>query len=79
MLHRNYIGGEWVESTTTNRNINSSNLDDVVGEYPLADATAGVDYHTPFGDRKGFSFRPREQGDYAREFYTTVKVAYTLG
>ncbi len=40
--------------------------------------TAGVDYHTPFGGRKGSSYGPREQGAYAREFYTTVKTAYTL-
>ncbi|ARP93368.1 aldehyde dehydrogenase family protein [Bordetella genomosp. 13] len=40
--------------------------------------TAGVDYHVPFGGRKGSSFGPREQGAYAREFYTTVKTAYTL-
>lgn len=38
--------------------------------------TAGVDFHTPFGGRKGSSFGPREQGTYAREFYTTVKTAY---
>jgi len=40
--------------------------------------TAGVDYHVPFGGRKGSSFGPREQGSYASEFYTTVKTAYTL-
>jgi alpha-ketoglutaric semialdehyde dehydrogenase len=39
--------------------------------------TAGVDYHVPFGGRKGSSFGPREQGRYAAEFYTTVKTAYT--
>jgi aldehyde dehydrogenase (NAD+) len=39
-------------------------------------ATAGVDYHVPFGGRKGSSYGPREQGSYAREFYTTVKTAY---
>jgi aldehyde dehydrogenase (NAD+) len=38
--------------------------------------TAGVDYHVPFGGRKGSSYGPREQGAYAREFYTTVKTAY---
>ena len=41
--------------------------------------TAGVDYHVPFGGRKGSSYGPREQGSYAREFYTAVKVAYTRG
>ena len=39
--------------------------------------TAGVDYHVPFGGRKGSSYGPREQGKYAAEFYTTVKTAYT--
>ena len=38
--------------------------------------TAGVDYHVPFGGRKGSSYGPREQGAYAREFYTTVKTSY---
>ncbi|MFL6566558.1 MAG: aldehyde dehydrogenase family protein [Burkholderiales bacterium] len=38
--------------------------------------TAGVDYHVPFGGRKGSSYGPREQGRYAVEFYTTVKTAY---
>jgi len=40
--------------------------------------TAGVDYHVPFGGRKGSSYGPREQGRYAAEFYTTVKTTYTL-
>jgi aldehyde dehydrogenase (NAD+) len=40
--------------------------------------TAGVDYHVPFGGRKGSNYGPREQGRYAVEFYTTVKTAYTL-
>ena len=38
--------------------------------------TAGVDYHVPFGGRKGSSYGSREQGRYAAEFYTTVKTAY---
>ncbi len=38
--------------------------------------TAGVDFHVPFGGRKGSSYGPREQGRYAAEFYTTVKTAY---
>lgn len=41
--------------------------------------TAGVDYHVPFGGRKGSSFGSREQGRYAAEFFTTVKTAYTFG
>ena len=40
--------------------------------------TAGVDFHVPFGGRKGSSHGSREQGRYAAEFYTTVKTAYTL-
>ncbi len=38
--------------------------------------TAGTDYHVPFGGRKESSFGPREQGSYAREFYTIVKTTY---
>ena len=38
--------------------------------------TAGTDYHVPFGGRKHSSFGPREQGQYAREFYTIVKTIY---
>lgn len=38
--------------------------------------TAGVDYHVPFGGRKGSSYGSREQGRYAAEFYTTVKTVY---
>lgn len=40
--------------------------------------TAGVDYHVAFGGRKASSYGPREQGSYAREFYTIVKTSYTL-
>jgi acyl-CoA reductase-like NAD-dependent aldehyde dehydrogenase len=40
--------------------------------------TAGVDYHVPFGGRKGSSYGPREQGRYAAEFYTQVKTAYVM-
>jgi len=38
--------------------------------------TAGVDYHVPFGGRKGSSHGSREQGRYAQEFFTTVKTTY---
>ncbi len=38
--------------------------------------TAGTDYHVPFGGRGQSSYGAREQGTYAREFYTTVKTAY---
>ena len=40
--------------------------------------TAGLDYHVPFGGRKGSSYGPREQGSYAREFFTSVKTSYVL-
>jgi aldehyde dehydrogenase (NAD+) len=38
--------------------------------------TAGTDYHVPFGGRGDSSYGSREQGQYAVEFYTTVKTAY---
>lgn len=38
--------------------------------------TAGTDYHVPFGGRGDSSYGPREQGSYAKEFYTVVKTAY---
>ena len=38
--------------------------------------TAGLDYHVPFGGRKKSSYGLREQGTYAKEFYTIVKTAY---
>lgn len=38
--------------------------------------TAGTDYHVPFGGRGQSSYGPREQGQYAREFYTQVKTSY---
>jgi aldehyde dehydrogenase (NAD+) len=38
--------------------------------------TAGIDYHVPFGGRKDSSYGTREQGTYAKEFYTNVKTTY---
>jgi len=38
--------------------------------------TAGVDYHVPFGGRRASSCGPREQGSYARDFFTVVKTSY---
>src|SRR4029453_299711 len=38
--------------------------------------TAGLDYHVPFGGRKKSSYGPREQGAYAKDFYTIVKTSY---
>ena len=37
-MKQNYIGGEWVGGAGVSRNINPSNLDDVIGEYAAADA-----------------------------------------
>ncbi|MGF6768081.1 acyl-CoA reductase-like NAD-dependent aldehyde dehydrogenase [Paraburkholderia sp. GAS199] len=39
-------------------------------------ATAGLDYHVPFGGRNGSSYGPREQGKMAVDFYTISKTAY---
>jgi len=39
--------------------------------------TGGMDYHVPFGGLKGSSYGPREQGQAARDFYTTTRTAYT--
>ncbi|MBP0631158.1 MULTISPECIES: aldehyde dehydrogenase family protein [unclassified Cupriavidus] len=36
-MHRNYIGGEWVESHNARRNENPSDLDDVIGDFAQAD------------------------------------------
>ncbi len=38
--------------------------------------TAGLDYHVPFGGRKASSFGPREQGTYAKDFYSQLKTSY---
>jgi len=38
--------------------------------------TAGVDFHVPFGGTKGSSYGSREQGPYAKEFFTTVRTTY---
>jgi len=40
-------------------------------------ATAGVDYHVPFGGTKKSSYGPREQGFAAVEFYTHIKTSYS--
>jgi aldehyde dehydrogenase (NAD+) len=40
-------------------------------------ATAGVDYHVPFGGIRKSSYGPREQGFAALEFYTQIKTAYS--
>ena len=42
-------------------------------------ATAGVDYHVPFGGPKKSSYGSREQGFAAVEFYTQIKTSYSAG
>jgi alpha-ketoglutaric semialdehyde dehydrogenase len=39
-------------------------------------ATAGTDYHVPFGGVRASSYGPREQGRAAVEFYTQTKTSY---
>jgi len=39
-------------------------------------ATAGVDYHSPFGGMRASSYGHREQGYAAIDFYTHIKTAY---
>ena len=41
--------------------------------------TAGTDYHVPFGGRGDSSYGPREQGQYAIEFFTSIKTAFAAG
>ena len=37
-LHRNYVGGDWVEGTAVAADVNPSDLSDVIGEYAMGDA-----------------------------------------
>ncbi len=37
-LHRNYVGGEWVEGASVAGDVNPSDLSDVIGEYAMGDA-----------------------------------------
>ncbi len=62
--------------TTSLRYASKFKRDSQAGMVMVNLPTAGVDYHVPFGGRKGSSYGPREQGRYAREFYTVVKTAY---
>ena len=42
-IYKNFIGGDWVLGTGVNRNINPSDIDDVIGEYAKADAKQTAD------------------------------------
>ncbi|GAA0761592.1 aldehyde dehydrogenase family protein [Ideonella azotifigens] len=63
--------------TTSLRHATRFKREAEVGMVMVNVPTAGVDYHVPFGGRKGSSYGSREQGRYAAEFFTTVKTAYT--
>ena len=64
--------------TTSLKHASHFKRNSVAGMVMVNLPTAGIDYHAPFGGRKGSSLGSREQGRYAVEFYTTVKTAYTL-
>jgi hypothetical protein len=40
-MKQNWIGGAWVDGATVTRNINPSDLSDLVGEYAQADRQGG--------------------------------------
>jgi len=65
MLHQNLIAGEWMEGVAVNRDLNPSNLDDVVGEYARADgrqAETAIDAaHEAFKTWSGAT--PEERSD----------------
>lgn len=63
-------------ATTSLRNAKEFRRRSASGMVMVNLPTAGNDYHVPFGGTKGSSYGPREQGAYAREFYTTVKTSY---
>ena len=62
--------------TTSLRHANHFRRNAKAGMVMVNLPTAGVDYHVPFGGTKGSSYGPREQGTYAREFYTVIKTSY---
>ena len=57
--------------TTSLKHASHFRADAEAGMVMVSLPTAGVDYHVPFGGRKGSSYG-------AREFHTTVKTSYTL-
>ncbi len=50
-----------------------------VGMLHVNSETAGADPHVPFGGSKGSAFGPREQGQAARDFYTSTTTVYLRG
>lgn len=63
--------------TTSLRHASQFKRQAQAGIVKVNQATSGLDYHLPFGGRKASSYGPREQGQYAVDFYTVVKTAYT--
>lgn len=62
--------------TTSLKYANHFKRNSDVGMVKVNLSTSGVDFHLPFGGRKASSHGPREQGQYAREFFTQVKTSY---
>ncbi len=62
--------------TTSLRHATTFRRESLAGMVMVNLPTAGVDYHVPFGGRKGSSLGQREQGPMAMDFYTAVKTAY---
>lgn len=63
--------------TTSLRHASQFKRQAQAGIVKVNQATSGLDYHLPFGGRKASSYGPREQGQYAVDFYTVIKTAYT--
>ncbi len=62
--------------TTSLKRASDFQLRSTAGMVMINLPTAGVDVHVPFGGRRGSSFGPREQGQAAIEFYTSIKTSY---
>jgi len=65
-------------ATTSLKYANHFKRNSTSGLVMVNQPTAGLDYHVPFGGRKKSSYGPREQGSYAKDFYTIIKTAYTM-
>jgi acyl-CoA reductase-like NAD-dependent aldehyde dehydrogenase len=61
-VHQNYIAGAWVDGASVSRNVNPSDLDDVVGEYAQADAAQAKEAITAAKEAlKTWQFSPIQQ------------------
>jgi hypothetical protein len=66
-------------SPTMSQLLEYPNLCQTLRGFPRIDPISSIEQlleGVPFGGRKGSSYGPREQGSYAREFFTTAKTAY---